>query len=120
MALAKIVGFEVAPDTPQSAISDASPPVSSSSRESVSSQIATPASRRACRRSWALVSMVVSLRMTRMADMRHVRRQSFPPARAVGARELTGVGHGSGDRRRGGAENGTAGYQGQMATVVLL
>ena len=42
--MAKIVGFEVAPVTAQSAISAAKAPLSSSSRESVSSQIETPAS----------------------------------------------------------------------------
>ena len=44
MAAAKIVGFDVAPVTAQSAISRANSPLSSSSRESVSSQIETPAS----------------------------------------------------------------------------
>ena len=44
IALAKIVGFEVAPVTAKSAISAANAPLSSSSRESVSSQIETPAS----------------------------------------------------------------------------
>src|SRR2546423_3789336 len=54
MALAKIVGLLVAPVTPKPAISDASSPLSSSSRERVSSQIETPASRRA--RSGSMVS----------------------------------------------------------------
>ena len=44
MALAKIVGLEVAPVTAWSATSLANSPLSSSSRESVSSQIETPAS----------------------------------------------------------------------------
>ena len=44
MALAKIVGFEVAPVTALSAISSAKAPLSSSSRDSVSSQMETPAS----------------------------------------------------------------------------
>ena len=48
MALAKIVGFEVAPVTAASRISRANSPVSSSSRDRVSSQIETPASWRRC------------------------------------------------------------------------
>jgi len=44
IAFAKIVGFEVAPVTAQSAISLANSPLFSSSRESVSSQMETPAS----------------------------------------------------------------------------
>jgi hypothetical protein len=42
--LAKIVGFEVAPVTASSAIMAANAPLSNSSRESMSSQIDTPAS----------------------------------------------------------------------------
>jgi hypothetical protein len=42
--LAKIVGFEVAPVTPESRISPANSPLCSSRRDKVSSQIETPAS----------------------------------------------------------------------------
>jgi hypothetical protein len=44
IALAKIVGFDVAPVTLSSRISVAKSPLSSSCRDSVSSQIETPAS----------------------------------------------------------------------------
>jgi hypothetical protein len=44
IALAKIVGFEVAPVTLKSRISATNSPLPSSWRESVSSQIETPAS----------------------------------------------------------------------------
>jgi hypothetical protein len=50
IALAKIVGFEVAPLTAKSRTSRAKSPVSSSSRERVSSQIETPASCKRCSR----------------------------------------------------------------------
>jgi hypothetical protein len=45
IALAKIVGFDVAPVTASREISAANSPLSSKSRDSVSSQIETPASR---------------------------------------------------------------------------
>jgi hypothetical protein len=45
IAFAKMVGFDVAPVTDQLSISSAKAPLSSSSRDSVSSQIETPAPR---------------------------------------------------------------------------
>jgi hypothetical protein len=52
IALAKIVGFDVAPVTALSAISLANSPLSSRSRERVSSQIETPACCSPCRRAF--------------------------------------------------------------------
>jgi hypothetical protein len=50
IAWAKMVGFDVTPVTEESATSVAKAPLSSSSRESVSSQIETPALRSSARR----------------------------------------------------------------------
>src|SRR2546423_3653554 len=72
MALAKIVGFEVAPVTPRSTSLSKSP-LSSRSRERVSSQIDTPASRSAFRRFVSAFTFIVSLcRGRRELFERHV------------------------------------------------